>query len=295
MQNFITRPFGSLAKKLFVAGIAVLLFGCGAARLGYNNGETVSYWWLNSYVALDDAQKPWVKQDINALFAWHRKSELTQYVRLISRTQHRDLARVSSADLLADYNDAKVRVLGIAERAVPELTDLALSLKPEQIAAIEKKFAKSNAKFRREYLRGDREARQEFRYRKTLTQAEYWFGNFSREQEGKIRAASDARPLNNELLMADRLRRQQELIAMLKKIQKEKPDRESTAGMIRKFIAATVDRFGNKEQQLFFDESNVATANMVAGIMHIATARQKEHFAQTLQDWIDDFNKLATA
>ncbi len=295
MQNFITRPLGPFAKKISILCMTILLLGCSAARLGYSNGEMISYWWLDSYVDFDSEQKPWVKSHIDQVFSWHRKTQLKEYVRLISRTQHRDLGTVTQADLIDDYKDAKTRVLMIADRAVPELADLALALNAQQISNIEKKFAKSNDKFRKEYLHGDTESRQEFRYKKALKQAEYWFGNFSKEQEAKIRIASDARPLNNDLLMIERVNRQHELIALLKKIQAEKPGREATIAMLKKFVAATVDHFGNKQHQAFFDESTAATAGMVANIMHIATPAQKTHFVRTLQDWIGDFNKLAAA
>lgn len=294
MQNFITRPIGPFAKKAAILCMTLVLLACSAARLGYSNGEFITYWWLNSYVDFDSEQKPWVKSHIDKVFSWHRQTQLKEYVRLISRIQHRDLATVTQADLMADYNDAKTRVLMIAERAAPELADLAISLDAAQITHLEQKFIKSNDKFRKEYLRGDIESRQEFRYKKALKQAEYWFGNFSKEQEAKMRIASDARPLNNELLMADRVHRQQELIALLKKIQTEKPGKEASTELLRKFTAATVDRFGNKQHQEFFDESTAATATMVASVMHMTTPAQKIHFVKTLQDWITDFNKLAS-
>lgn len=274
--------------------MTLVLLACSAARLGYSNGEFITYWWLNSYVDFDSEQKPWVKSHIDKVFSWHRQTQLKEYVRMISRIQHRDLATVTQADLMADYNDAKTRVLMIAERAAPELADLAISLDAAQITHLEQKFIKSNDKFRKEYLRGDIESRQEFRYKKALKQAEYWFGNFSKEQEAKMRIASDARPLNNELLMADRVHRQQELIALLKKIQTEKPGKEAGTALLKKFTAATVDRFGNKQHQEFFDESTAATATMVASVMHMTTPAQKTHFVKTLQDWITDFNKLAS-
>ena len=274
--------------------MTLVLLACSAARLGYSNGEFISYWWLNSYVDFDSEQKPWVQSHIDKVFSWHRQTQLKEYVRLISRIQHRDLATVTQADMMADYNDAKTRVLMIAERAAPELADLAISLDAAQITHLEQKFIKSNDKFRKEYLRGDMESRQEFRYKKALKQAEYWFGNFSKEQEAKMRIASDARPLNNELLMADRVHRQQELIALLKKIQTEKPGKEASTALLKNFTAATVDRFGNKQHQAFFDESTAATAAMVASVMHMTTPAQKTHFVKTLQDWITDFNKLAS-
>lgn len=295
MQNFITRPFYTFAKKAVICGMAVLLLGCSAARLGYSNGETISYWWLNSYVDFDSTQKQWVKHRIDAVFVWHRKTQLKEYVHLMGRMQHRDFSTVTQADLLNDYRDVKTQLLQIADKAVPDFAELALSLKAEQIANIEKKFAKSNDTFRKEYLVGSAEERQEFHYRKALQQAQFWFGSFSKEQEAKIRALSDARPLNNELLMAERVHRQQELIELLKKVHDEKPSKEATTAMLKKFVTAMDERFGNPQHQKFFESLNDANANMIVGIMRAATPKQKQYFVQSLQDWVNDFNKLAAA
>lgn len=293
MQDFIMRPARIMTKRLLILGLTSLLLACSAARIGYNNGETVSYWWLNSYVDFEGEQKPWVKQHIDDLFVWHRKTQLREYVRLVSRIQHRDLATVTKSDLLADYDDGRTRIMQITDRAAPDLADLALSLTPAQIANIEEKFTKNNNKFRKEYLNGNAAERQEFRYKKMMKQAEYWFGDFSREQETKLRALSDARPLNNELVLAERLQRQKELLAMLQRIHAEKPSRDEAAAMIRKYVADTVNHSGNKQQQAFADASRDANAALVAEMMRMATPEQKRHFINTLQDWISDFNRLS--
>jgi hypothetical protein len=292
MKNFIMRPANVLLKRLVIVGLTTLLLACGAARIGYNNGETISYWWLNSYVDFESEQKPWVKSHIDELFAWHRKTQLQQYVHLISRLQRADMATITKADLLADYEEGRKSVIAITDRAAPELADLALSLTAEQIDNIGKKLEKNNDKFRKDYLRGSVQDKQEFRYKRMMKQAEYWFGDFSHEQRDKLRVLSDARPLNNELLMADRLQRQQQLMLLLKKIQTQKPDRDTTTQMIRHYMAATMDHFGNKQQQAFLDQSNQANAALVADMMHMATPEQKRHFINTLQDWVSDFNRL---
>ncbi len=128
MQNLITRPSDSAAKKLIIFVTAFILLACSAVRIGFNNGETVSYWWLNSYVDFEDEQKPWVKRHIDDLFAWHHKTQLRDYVQLVSRMQHRDLATVTKRDLLADYEEGRKLVMQITDRAAPELADLALRL-----------------------------------------------------------------------------------------------------------------------------------------------------------------------
>jgi hypothetical protein len=278
------------------AGIFVaisLLMSCSAARLGYSHGETLSYWWLNNYVGFEGDQTPWVKQRIANLFYWHRKTQLQDYAWLLSRAQKRIHGKVSETDLLADYADLRTRILVLTDKALPDLADLALSLRAEQIVNIEKKFASNNDDYRKEYLRGDVEKRQHLRFKKALKQAEYWFGDFSPEQEQLIRAASDARPLNNELVMADRVRRQTALIELLKKIQAEKPGRDTTITLLKNYVAAVLDRFGHPEHKMFFDAATISSARMTAVIINHTTPTQKEHFVQVLQRWINDFNLLA--
>lgn len=293
MQNTITQKSRFRWRTLLIVAFAGLLVACSAARIGFNNGTTVSYWWLNSYVDFEGEQKPWVKRHIDELFVWHRRTQLRGYAELASRMQCRDLSAVTAEQLLSDYEDGKTRVLTITDKAAPELADLALSLTPEQIANIEDKLEKNNRKFRKEYLQGSKEKRQEFRYKKMMKQAEYWFGNFNREQEAKLRQLSDARPLNNELVLEDRLRRQQELIDLLRKIQAQRPAKEEAVRLIRAYIAAASDRFGNRQHQAFFDATVRGNAELVAGMMHLATPAQRSHFVKTLQDWISDFNRLS--
>lgn len=293
MQKFIMRPDRFWMQRLCIVGMALLLFACSAARMGYNNGELVSYWWLDSYVDFENDQKPWVRQHIDTLFAWHRKTQLRDYVQVISHIQHRDLSTARPADLLNDYNEGKARILRIADHAAPELADLALSLTPAQIANVEQKFTRNNDKYRKEYLSGDTAERQKFRYRKMMKQAEYWFGNFDRDQETRLRALSDARPLNNDMLLAERLQRQHELLGLLRKIHAERPSRNEAAAMIRKYITDTVDRFGDSERQRFAEASNQANAALVAQMMRMATPEQRRHFVNTLQEWIGDFSRLS--
>jgi len=273
--------------------LVVFLCGCSMARLGYNNGETVSYFWLNSYIGFDADQKPWVKKELASLFAWHRRTQLPEYVQMLEEAKKRVYKPVSEADLNRDYEEIRRRMLAITDRAAPAAADLALALRPEQIASIEKKFADNNEKFRREHLRGDLAQRQRDRYKRSMKQAETWFGNFSPEQEGQIRQLSDARPLDDELVLADRMQRQAEMIRMLQRIEAEKPAREVAVGMIRQYVSGAMDHYNHPEYQRYFEKYRAAQMRMMAGIVNLGTPAQKQHFEQELQRWIDDFDTLS--
>lgn len=295
MQNFIMRPYRVLFAKVSVLLLICMLAGCSALRIGYANGDTFVYWWLDGYVDFTDEQKPWVKAHIDRLFAWHRKTQLPTYMQLLAQMQQRlQRDRTTQADVVADIDTIKKRAVLVLEKSLPELTDLALALQPEQIAHLERKFASNNDKYRKEYLTGSIEDRQRLRYKKIMKNAEHWFGNFSAEQEAQIRAASDARPLNYELWMAERMRRQQELIGLLKKIRAERPTRDATTAMLRQFIARSIENFTYAENKAFFDGSTEGMANTVAVVVNVATPAQKSHAIKRLQKLIDDCHQLAS-
>lgn len=272
-----------------------LLAGCSALRFVYANGETFVYWWLNNYVDFTQEQKPWVKTRIAHLFEWHRHTQLRDYAQLLEKAQQ-DLQRgaITPAEVHGNFLVLHQRAVLAADKAIPALTELALNLDQEQIAHLEKKFASNNEKYRREYLHGSLEERQRLRYKKVLRQAEYWFGNFSDQQEAQIRAASDARPLNEDLWMAERLRGQQEMLQMLKKILSERPPHDVVAAMLQDYIDRHLKkRFPYTENKDFFGATIDGMAQLVTVIVNVATPAQKEHAAKRLQNWINDCHALA--
>ncbi|WP_136417906.1 DUF6279 family lipoprotein [Herbaspirillum sp. ST 5-3] len=287
------RPYRAFYVRATLFLLACLLAGCSALRLGYANGDTFLYWWMNGYIDFTDEQKPWVKARIDNLFAWHRKTQLASYAQLLAREQQRLQTRVTPADVQTDYAELKKQAMLVLDKALPDLTDLALSLQPQQIAHLEKKFASNNDSYRKDYLRGDVEDRQQFRFKKVMKQAEYWFGDFSAQQEAQIRAASNARPLDNDLWMAERLQRQQELIRILRKIQTEHPSREVVFGLLRGYIERSFEHFLYAEHKAFFDASRDGTVQMVALIVNIATPAQKTFAIKRAQKWIEDCRSLA--
>lgn len=294
MQNFNMRPFRSLSLRAGAFLLVCLLAGCSALRLGYANGDTFVYWWLNGYVDFSDAQKPWVKAHIDRLFDWHRSTQLKDYAQLLAHLQQRlQHGPATAADVRKDFSTVRARATLVLEKAAPELADLALSLQPEQIAHLEKKFADNTEKYRKEYLRGSVDDRQQHRFKKVMKQAEYWFGAFTDEQEAAIRKASDARPLDYEIWLAERKRRHQEMLAMLRKVQSEKPPRDVVVRMIRESIARGVRNFTYAEHKAFFDATDEGVAQMIATIVNVATPEQKAHAVKRLQKWISDCHALA--
>lgn len=295
MKKFNTQaPFQNRLMYALLSLMLVVVAGCSSLRLAYNNGDTVLYWWLNAYVDLDRDQKGWVREDIDKLFDWHRKTQLKDYVEILRKGQKQVQGNPTQADLMADYSEIKSRTQSLLLKAAPDLADLARSLKPEQVAQMEKKFKSNNDDYRKKFLTGDQEKRQQLRYKKSMEQFELWFGSFSSEQEAIIRKASDARPLDNEIWLDERSRRQRNVLALVQKVQNEKLGKEATVALINTLIKDSFDRLEHSDRKAFFDAFENSTAQMILTVIKIATPAQKAHAVKRMQGWIDDFNSLAT-
>jgi hypothetical protein len=273
--------------------VMVTVAACSSIKFTYNNGDTLLYYWLNAYVDIDTDQSDWVKKDIDDLFQWHRSTQLKDYVQLLEKGQRQLAGNITQADLLANYREVRARSEKLAYKAVPDLADLALSLKPDQIETLEKKFASNNEKYRKKFLRGDAEERNKVRYKKAMEQFDLWFGNFSRDQEAALRKASDARPLDNEIWLEERMRRQQMILATLRKIQSQKLNREATIPLVQNLVRDFFTRMDSPERKSFYDASVDGTTKMVMTAIRIATPEQKAHAQKRMQGWIDDFKALA--
>jgi hypothetical protein len=290
MQKFNMR----LRFPLWLAiAMLALVAACSSLKLAYNNGDTLLYWWLDNYVDFEGGQRDEAKKDIDNLFRWHRKTQLQDYVQLLQRAQKQLAANPTPADLRADYDDVRARTQALLLKAAPDIADLALSLKPEQLEQMDKKFTKNNEKFRRENMKGSRDDQNAYRYKKSMEQFELWFGSFSRDQKDVIRKASDARPLDNQIWLDERLRRQRNVLALARRIMQEKPPREQAIAQIQGLIRDSFTRLDNSERKPFFDSYTTGTLDLVHTVVRISTPEQKAHAQQRMQGWINDFNTLA--
>jgi hypothetical protein len=295
MQKFSTQHYSLFLRTLLVATLFALVAGCSLGRMAYSNGETLSWLWLDRYLGFQEDQKTWVQREIDRFFAWHRREQLPAYIEILEKAQQRVKKPLSEAEVKADFELLRRKGLLMVEHSLPTLAELALSLRPEQIAHLEKKFADNNKDYRREHLRDDIEQRQHTRYKRALKQAEYFFGSLSSQQEQRLKSLSNARPLNNELILKFHQRRQQEMLSMLKKIQAERPPKDAVIKMLRDYVAATLDYYGEPEFQAFYRDYQAASIHQVTELVNQTTPEQKQHLVNNLQKWIDDFQRLHLA
>jgi hypothetical protein len=285
-------PLASLRRWLLLA--ALLLAGCSAGvRLGYNNADTLLVYTIDGYIGLSPEQEQLVKERTGTLIAWHRATQLRDYAQLVETTRQRLEGPVTAADVLGFSNAINARLAAIGERAAPDLAQLALTLTPDQIVRMQRKLAGDNTKARRELAQLAEKETLDDRARRYAERADFWFGSLTREQLALVRASLAKRPDSAGWWLDERERRQRELIAVMQRIQAERPTEQVAAGWLRAYftqLQLPVDA----ERRARVIEFRAVNAELVAQLVNAATAEQKSKLSRRLASFAEDFTALAS-
>ena len=289
-----SKSFGVLRVWLLVAAAVVLSACSTGVRLGYEYADTLMLYTIDGYVGLTPEQEQLVKERSAALVAWHRSTQLRDYAELLETTRRKLAEPVSAADVLEFNRAVNVRLAGLGERAAPDLAQLALTLTPEQLARLERKLASDTSKARRELVQfAGKESRYE-REKKYAERADFWFGSVSREQLELIRSAVAQRPNNAAWWIEERERRQLELLSVLQRIQRERPDEAVATAWLRDYFMQ-LQSPPDAERRRLMEQFRTTNAQLVAELINAATPDQKAALSRRLAGFADDFLALAVS
>jgi hypothetical protein len=283
---------GRQARRFLAASVALLAAACSQLQLGYNNADTVIAYSLDSYLDLDDAQERLARERIAALHRWHRGTQLAGYARLLDEAQRKVAGPITTADVLALNAAVRRSLTAIGEQAAPELATLALTLKPAQVDRLADKLARDTSKARRELVRFAGSESLEQRVDRYVEQAEDWFGTLTVAQRGMIRASLERRPEAQEAWMAERERRQRELVAVMARIRAEQPPLATASAWLREYFDELAEpRDAQRRARLAaYREAN---AELVAQLVNSATPPQRTALMKKLRGYAVDFDSLA--
>jgi len=205
------------ARLAVLASLLLLvLVGCSATQLAYENGATLLRWRATSYLDVQGTQAQDLDRRIERFLAWHRRTALPQYAQLAESCARRLEHGITRADLEWGYDAFHAQLEQSLRAAAQEMAPIMDSLSPEQIAHLEQRFAEDNREFAEEDLAGDATARRKRRFERNVTRLEDWFGPLTAAQLAAVRRYSETAPLTGVLRGRDRQRRQADLLAILR-------------------------------------------------------------------------------
>jgi hypothetical protein len=283
-----------LLRLLFLALVASLaLQGCSAVRLGYGNADSLARWWIDQYLDLSPEQEALTRERLAKLLAWHRKTQLPDYAGLLRQGRVFAAGQPTAADALGLSEGIIRRGHTMAEQAAPDIADFLSSVGPAQIDRMAARFADKNADFAKEAKLGESEAaRRKVRYKRLLERAEYWFGDFSEAQQAALRQLVEGQSAGSQFWYDERLRRQRELLDLMRQMQRERPPREHVIALLRDY-AARFDLPADPARLARVLAMRRASAELTVAILAMATPAQRDHARQKFDDLIHDFTELS--
>lgn len=288
------RGLRHAAARVLLGFAALALAACSTGmRMGYNNADTLLLYSLGGYVSLTPEQEALVKERAGALVSWHRTTQLRDYASLIEQARGKIAAGPVSAQEVLAFNEAiNTRMMLVGERAAPDVARLALTLTPEQVERLQRRFADDAAKARREAVKAAETVSPDERARKYIERAEYWFGSVTPAQRALLREELQRRPDGNAGWRAERERRQQELLRVLRRIQDERPDEATATAWVRRYFAQLREP-PDAERRRAMQALRADNAELIAQLVNTATPQQRAALSQRLASFAEDFTALA--
>lgn len=275
---------------LCILAASVLLVACSMVGLAYNNVVPLASWYVDDYVTLDDAQQERFREAMSRLHAWHRKSELPEYSRVLEKAALKVEGSVQAEDILDLYADGRRVLSRLADQALPELADLLLMLTPAQIDSIEKRLRKENEKFVAERMKVPATKRDRERLERYTSSVESWMGSLNASQKATLKASFAEIPVADELRMEDRKRLQGEFVALLR----NPPPRERMIERLKVLmLSPEIGRSPAYEAQT--RRWRDANAAMLARLLADATPQQRKHLQRKFRDYASDALMLASS
>ncbi len=165
------------------------------------------------------------------------------------------------------------------------------TLQSNQIEAMQKRMQKGNEKFAKEWLPPTLEKQNKVRADKVIDRVEWLFGSINKEQEEKIRQHINSNPLDMNMVYQERLRRQSDLIKIVKSIQQNKLNQQQAEDLLTTYIK-NFEYGTTKEQQEFGKRRNALGIQLSAFITQIMNDEQRKYASGRVETWALDVQEL---
>ena len=286
---------GRVRQLLCLATLAVgalLLQGCSAVKLAYNQVPQLAYWQLNQYLDLSEHQTDRVRSELDLLHQWHRGTMLPRHAELLQQVQLLLPATVSPGQACGIYGDARNQLDAVWAQAEQQLVWLASQLTPAQIRTLQRRQAQSNADWKKQWLDPSPEQRLEQRYKQLLSRAETFYGTLDDAPREALRSILARSSFDPQRTYAERLRRQKDLIQVLERIASDRVHTERSLALLRAYRA----RFQASPDKAYQHYAQSLEAESCEGFARVHTAMtpaQRLRAVQSIKGYEQDFWLLA--
>jgi len=267
------------------AGLLVLLAGCSILS-AYRYADWLILWQVDHYFDLTSDQRHDLALRLTPLLARHRHEAIPQYEAFLVQIRQRFEQGLTGQDIDWAYTTYDRLRADIFDRLVTDGGVFLASVDSRQVRTFEAALQKDNDKAVR-LVQAPASERLTKRAHATLDWLEDWLGSLSKDQEAKISEWSLALPDMQQVSLAYRQQRQQELLILLH--QPRTPER--VARELRATLVDT-DQTAPQAYQEAVRRMRAAAKTMALAVDQRLTTDQRHHAVTKLQHLIDQIHDL---
>lgn len=279
-------------SRCMLALAVLLATGCSTLDFTYSIAPTALTLLADNYLDLDGDQETLVKERIVVLREWMRVNEAAGYARFLNEVRSRAAGKVTVEDVRWLTEEGRRRWNPLGARVASEMADLATRLTPENLAALRRKLARNNAEYTKDTIEAPLERQREKRFERVKDNAERWYGSFDDAQLERFKALSDARTFDARLFLQDRIRRQNQLLAILTGVMDKSITRAEAEARLTVLITQ-FDRGRSAEYQAVAAAYLAQSQALTMEIANQATPAQRDTAQRRFKRWVDDLTALA--
>jgi hypothetical protein len=284
---------GGLMRAL-ARGVAplclALLSGCNLLSAGYGHMDTYAAWQAAEYFDLDPHQRQEFKARFDRLHEWHRTEQLPDYAKFLAASGSRIRNGVTKDDGEWIARGIEDRYRGLVTRGADDAAAILMTLTPANMEALQRRWAKDNARYAREHkVNGSPAEQRKARTERELKRIREWVGELTAEQEKKVEALAADLPLAPRLRYEDRLRRQREFVQL---VASRGTDQRQFAGRLRHFLASW-EEGRSPEFARFSAEWRRRQVEFYVEAARLLTPQQRATLVSRVERYASDFTQLA--
>lgn len=294
LPTFITRKLstGTFLFRAALIGLFLLLSSCSMLRMGYNQGPHLLWWWLDSYVGFTHEQTPHVKKAIHDWFDWHRTNQLPEYAAWLTVLSSEIGDSATPEQVCSWSGKLRSTVAPALEHSLQLGAPLVSSLSEQQLLHIAQRYTKGNEEFRDDYLQPIAKERLQTSIQRTVKRVENLYGKINETQRRLIIDNLTASPFDPEAWLAERQRRQNETLSILRQLIAKPVETEHIVNSLRT-IVEHIERSSDTDYRAYQIKLTEYNCAFIAHIHNSTSEKQRQHAYKKLKGWEADLLILA--
>ena len=268
--------------------IVATLSGCSAVRVTYLQLDWLIANRIESYVHLNPEQRSVANQHIDALLAWHCRTQLRDYARWLRRVSvdfNNGLTPAQLDERIAVFEDAWQDLM---HQVIPGAVDVFSSMRDDQLSEFFTRIESKNRAYRKKYLEPPesewRRANKEW-MQKVLRR---WLGKPTEEQRRAVAVWADAIVPLREVGWASRMRWQHAFRSLLER----RHDRQALVGGLASLLIDW-EHYQDEASRRIYAHNRDLLSGLLISASRTTTPAQQRHFASRVERYAKDFDALA--